>query len=426
MEVYQKTNILLDPSGDTFHRAVGITLQGGQIFGLFPVSGILNKNSNKIRFRWISIKVLYYFYIFIFQTIHLMLSLRRVVRVEMSFGVFAAVFFYFVTLIGGFIIFQKAKNWLKIVKRIELTEKIFLHPPYRQVGFSMRRKVRLVTLILLIGGVAEHMMYFSTKFINAKAQLEKCNLQLPVLEHFLKTERRHLFSILPYNTVLALLFEWSNICITICWSYMDVFISLFTCSMAYRFRQITDRMKRARFQTMPDSFWIEIRSHFTDLTNLLNYLDKQLASLIIIACGNNLYFICQQLFNSFEVTSDALNAAYFLVSLMYIICRTLTMLFFAASVNEAAKEPYQMLKALPYTSWSTEIQRFSDQLISEVIGFSGNRFFFITRTLILALIGTIVTYELVLLDHITEPPEIIQNSCYIAYLNAHHEANWTA
>lgn len=200
---------------------------------------------------------------------------------------------------------------------------------------------------------------------------------------------------------------------------------------------------------MPDSFWIEIRSHFTDLTNLLNYLDKQLASLIILACGNNLYFICQQLFNSFEVTSDALNAAYFLVSLMYIICRTLTMLFFAASVNEAAKEPYQMLKALPYTSWSIEIQRFSDQLISEVIGFSGNRFFFITRTLILAvrnstnqssiflmivfwishlwyqLIGTIVTYELVLLDHITEAPEIVQNSCYIAYLSAEHQANLT-
>ncbi|XP_055696745.1 gustatory receptor for sugar taste 64b-like isoform X1 [Phlebotomus papatasi] len=427
MENQQRTKILLNSSEDTFHRAAGIILQIGQIFAIFPVSGILNKNSNKLRFRWISIGVLYYFLFFCFQILNFLLSLRRLVKVGMSFGAFATVFFYFVTLSGGLIIFQMAKKWHRIVKRIEQTEKIFLHPPYRQIGRTLRWKVQSVTLFLLTGAVLEHVMYFVAKFFNAKIQIERCNLQIPIYEHYLKTERRHIFAVIPYKTSLAIFLEWANISSTICWSYFDIFFTLFTSSMAYRFRQITDRMKRARFKTMPDSFWIELRSNFTHLTSLLNYLDRELSNLIILICGSNLYFICQQLFNSFGMTSDSeqLNTIYFWFSLLFVICRTLTTLFFAASVNEAAKEPYQILKTLPYTSWTVEIQRFSDQLISEVIGFSGKRFFYITRTLILALIGTIVTYELVLLDHIAEAPEVIQRSCHIAYIETVLPTNLT-
>ncbi|XP_059610052.1 gustatory receptor for sugar taste 64b-like [Phlebotomus argentipes] len=414
--------ILLNQSSDTFHTAVRYILLIGQLFAIFPASGILNKNSKKIRFRWISIRSFYCSVLILFQILNFLLALRRLGKLGISFSVFATAFFYFVTLSGSVILFHLARTWNKIVRRIERTEITFLHEPYHQVGWPMYRKLRLVASLLILGAVLEHGMYFMAKFVNSRTQLKQCNLKVPIYEHYLKTERRHIFSVLPYHIALASLIEWSNICSTLCWSFLDVFLTLFSISMAYRFKQLSDRMKRVRFKTNPDTFWIEIRSHFTELTMLLNYLDKKLSNLIMLICGSNLYFICQQLFNSFEVPPDRLNTIYFWYSLIYIITRTLTMLFFAASVNEAAKEPYQMLKALPHTSWSVEIQRFSDQLISEVIGFSGKRFFFITRTLILALIGTIVTYELVLLDHVAEAPEVIQRSCHVAYI----ESNMTS
>uniref|UniRef100_A0A1B0CHD5 Gustatory receptor n=1 Tax=Lutzomyia longipalpis TaxID=7200 RepID=A0A1B0CHD5_LUTLO len=403
-------------SSNTFHRATGFVFLFGQMFSIFPISGILCKTSHQLHFRWFSIRTIYYLVLTIFQIISFSLSIRRVVRTGKSFSAFASVFFYFVTLTGSFFIFRLARRWKSVIGRIEKIEKIFLYPPYRQVGWTMRWKVRLIAFILLFGAIIEHLFYFGAKFLNAKIQLERCNINIPMFEHYLRTERRHLYPTIPFTNIIATLFEWANISSTICWSYLDVLVTVFSVNMAYRFKQLSDRMKRVRFKTVPDTFWIEIRSHFTDLTNLLNYLDNELSNIIILSCGSNLYFICQQLFNSFSVTPEQLNAVYFWYSLIYIIIRALTMLFFAASINEAAKEPYQMLKSLPYTSWTCEIQRFSDQLISEVIGFSGKRFFYITRTLILALIGTIVTYELVLLDHVVEAPELIQKSCHITYI----------
>ncbi|GAB0095678.1 Gustatory receptor [Sergentomyia squamirostris] len=423
VEDAHKSLVLIDTSVDTFYRAIRPIMMFGQLFSLFPVSGLWKKDSDKVRFRWVSLRTIYFFYVALFQVMSIGLAMRRLFRLGLGFATFAAVFFYIVTLYGGLIVFRLGQRWPTLVRRIERTERIFIHTPYRQVGWPMHLRIRVVSFALILGAIAEHLLYIFAKYINAETQLQVCNLNIPTYEHFLRTERRHIYSVIPYQATLAIIIEWANICTTIYWSYFDIIVTMFSLSIAYRMRQLSDRMRRVRFKAMPDAFWIEIRVHFTDLTNLLEFLDKKLSNLIILVCGSNLYFICQQLFNSFSVPPEKLNNVYFWCSLLYVIVRALTMLFCAASINEAAKEPYQLLKALPYTSWSVEIQRFSDQLISEVIGFSGKRFFFITRKLILALIGTIVTYELVLLDHVAEAPEIVQKSCRIAYIA---ESNMTA
>lgn len=52
---------------------------------------------------------------------------------------------------------------------------------------------------------------------------------------------------------------------------------------------------------MPYSFWIEMRTHYVILNNLVAFIDEHLAVLIVISFASNLYFICLQVFNSFNL-----------------------------------------------------------------------------------------------------------------------------
>lgn len=74
------------------------------------------------------------------------------------------------------------------------------------------------------------------------------------------------------------------------------------------------------------------------------------------------------------------------------------MLFIASSINDASKKPLKILRTLPNDGWFPETQRFSEQIQNDCIALSGKKFFFITRGIIITIAGSIVTYELVLLQ----------------------------
>ncbi|XP_037034972.1 gustatory receptor for sugar taste 64a-like [Bradysia coprophila] len=144
--------------------------------------------------------------------------------------------------------------------------------------------------------------------------------------------------------------------------------------------------------------WSELRQHYVLLCELLEIIDNKLASLILLSCANNLYFICYQLVNIFEELPDLLNYIYFWYSLILLIGRTIVMFLCISEINDASKKPLDMVRQIRSRMWCTELERFSDQLTNETIALSGMNFFFITRKLVLSMIGTIITYELVLLQ----------------------------
>lgn len=81
-----------------------------------------------------------------------------------------------------------------------------------------------------------------------------------------------------------------------------------------------------------------------------------------------------------------MNAVYFWLSLLFIIGRTLSVMFCAAAVNDASRRPVAVLRNVPPgAAWSQEVQRFGQLCANgEVVALSGKRFFYMTRGLILA------------------------------------------
>lgn len=134
---------------------------------------------------------------------------------------------------------------------------------------------------------------------------------------------------------------------------------------------------------MKDEFWLELRQDFVCLQELIEKVDDDLSYLILLASLTDVYFTCYLLFNSFGDFPEKLNALYFYFSIIFIISRTLSMLYFATTVNEASQRPYNILKSIPHDSWGPEVERLAYQLRHEFVALSGRKFFYFTRSVIL-------------------------------------------
>lgn len=81
---------------------------------------------------------------------------------------------------------------------------------------------------------------------------------------------------------------------------------------------------------------------------------------------------------------------YFWFSLSFLILRSFFVSILAARVNDESKEPVWILRSLSSTSWKTESQRLYNGVVNNTVALSGMKFFFLTRNLILSMVGTIV------------------------------------
>lgn len=97
-----------------------------------------------------------------------------------------------------------------------------------------------------------------------------------------------------------------------------------------------------------------------------------------------------------------IETIYFYFSMAFLMCRTSALFLLASSIFENSKKPLKIFRSIPNEGWCQEIERFSEQIKSETNSLTGMNFFNITRKALLGLAGTILTYELVLLQYNTD------------------------
>lgn len=132
----------------------------------------------------------------------------------------------------------------------ERTEKIFTdekaYPEPEK--WTLRRKIGLLTGIVVGMCLVEHGFYLLAKMTNVWSQIQKCNFNIHFYEHFLRTERKHVFAVLPFNYYIAIPLEITNTCNTVAWTYLDLFIMIYSLALAHRFQQISRRIRKVLLQ----------------------------------------------------------------------------------------------------------------------------------------------------------------------------------
>lgn len=81
---------------------------------------------------------------------------------------------------------------------------------------------------------------------------------------------------------------------------MDLFIILISIGIATRFEQLNNRIGFYKLKNISEFNWGRLRKDYVLLCELVEVVDENLSSIILLSCSNTLYFICFQLLNIFK------------------------------------------------------------------------------------------------------------------------------
>lgn len=135
-------------------------------------------------------------------------------------------------------------------------------------------------------------------------------------------------------------------------------------------------------QTMPLSFWIEIRCHYLSVVNLIRKVDKHIKEIIVITCTNNFFLICEKIhdtlrfvieFKSHSINVNTnfllithrkrpylLNQIAFWYTFLFLIGRTIGVLYLTSNIHVESRETIKLFRRIPSKTWSLEVLSVSE------------------------------------------------------------------
>ncbi|KAH8305109.1 hypothetical protein KR059_008945 [Drosophila kikkawai] len=385
---------------DLFHRAVYPFMFLAQCFAVMPLLGIRASYPRKVRFAYKSLPIIVTL-IFMSATCIMFLGmLTHLLQIGISAKNFVGLVFFGCVLTAYVIFIRLARRWPPLIRYWTKTEMVFTRPPYEIPKRNLARRVQLAAVAIIGLSLGEHALYQVSAILTYKRRIQICkNITAePTFNDYIQRNYDYVFQLLPYSPVVAAFILLINGACTFVWNYMDLFIMMISKGLSYRFEQITARIRKLEHEEVAESTFIQIREHYVKMCELLEFVDSAMSSLILLSCVNNLYFVCYQLLNVFNKLRWPINYIYFWYSLLYLIGRTAFVFLTAADINEESKRGLGVLRRVSSRSWCVEVERLIFQMTTQTVALSGKKFYFLTRRLLFGMAGTIVTYELVLLQ----------------------------
>ncbi|XP_055527186.1 gustatory receptor for sugar taste 64a-like [Wyeomyia smithii] len=397
-------NTVSNPNGKTVHEVLAPIILFGQLFSLMPISNYFQETPEKVRFTFKSVRWLYSCATMISIISIIILFLLYVIETK-SFGLntTGTIIYYTVIIIAMIEFLSLAFNWRRIMVQWTEAERPFLFPPYSErAGLPLESLVKRVAFTVALFAFIEDTLNFISAYKLNELHIKYCPHSSDFWYNFFRREHRHIIRIIPYHPVLGVVIESLMRVAKFTWHYIDVFIICVSLPLQYRFQQFNDRIESFDGSEQPRNVWRQIRLDFLRLHELADFLDVKLSRIILMSCANDMFFISVQLYNIFNPKATLFTTTYYWYSLLFLMSRCFIMLYIASSVNEASLKPLALLRSFSTSQWNLDLQRLLDHVCLKSIAFSGKRFFFITRPLILAMAGTIMTYELVMLDQVSK------------------------
>ncbi|XP_053663662.1 gustatory receptor for sugar taste 64a-like [Anopheles marshallii] len=398
------------------HEALAAVIFVGQLFSLVPITGYgRNSDPRTVRMRYRSVQFVYGC-----VTLGLMLTLIAMLAAytvdQPSFGVQEASSLVYYAIIVFFMVelMLLARNWCNIMGRWYVDELPFRSEPYQPPARSLpfHHKVRLIAFSVMFFAFVEDTLNFLSAYKLNELHIRYCPHRSGFWKNFFHREHPYVLRAIPYHAVLGWTIELTMRIAKFTWHYVDVFIICLSLGLQRRFVQFNERLERLEGQPQTQGVWRGLRLDFVRLSELVTFVDERFSKLILFSCANDMFFITVQLFNSFDLKPTTVTTIYFWYSLGFLICRCFLMLFVVSSISRASERPLETLRRFPSSNWNLDLRRLCDAVATSENALSGKRFFFVRRPLILAMAGTIITYELVLLDQVKKTPDTTRDCTF--------------
>ncbi|KAI8430286.1 hypothetical protein MSG28_000604 [Choristoneura fumiferana] len=190
-----------------------------------------------------------------------------------------------------------------------------------------------------------------------------------------------------------------NITATLAWSYSDLFIVCISLYLSSILEGINNKLVKNKNKYSCSKFWVSMREDYSRAAQLVRAFDDVTCVVVFASFATNLIFICLQLYNLLSPLGGYENVIYFTYSMVFVLFRYLSVSLVAARVHTSSQSLAPALYGVPSSVYNVEVQRFLDQVQHDTVALSGLQFFYVTKSLVLTVAGTIFTYELVLLQY---------------------------
>ncbi|XP_075162535.1 gustatory receptor 5a for trehalose-like [Haematobia irritans] len=359
-----------------------------------PVLGIRNKSVNGLSFRWFSFRTSYCLLYILMTIADSLLTFNMVRHKELEVRNIEPLVFHITILMASMGFLRLASKWPKLMRHWQQVEKQL--PAYHswQEREELAKRIKAVTFVLITVSLTEHLL--ST--ISAIHFANYCPATKDPIESYFLNVVSQIFFIFDYSPWLAWLGKIQNVLMTFGWTYMDVFVLIIGIGLSSMFKRIRTHLEYFKGQSMPESFWCQVRQQYILVCDLIEEVDEAVSGITFLSFANNLYFVCIQLLKSINTMPSVAHAIYFYFSLLFLLARTLAVCLYLAEVNERSRELLPILKQIPSTAYNNEVERFIMEINGMTVAMTGMKYFDITRKLVLTVAGTIVTYELVLIQ----------------------------
>ncbi|XP_045503638.1 gustatory receptor for sugar taste 64e-like [Colias croceus] len=396
----------------TFQGALKSTIFIGQCFGLNPVIGAGDIDPAKLRFKLFSARCIYSILSIIGQSIMCCISILNVIAwSDTSLPSLIPVVFNSSNCITTILFFRLAIKWPKLCQYIGRIEAV--NP---NIDGAFISKCNLSCVIVLTLALVEHILSDLSKIIS----VVDCHPNKNKYGAFIMSSFPWIFTFLEYNDFLGVCSQIINIQCTFNWNFSNLFVICVSIYLTSRFDQVNKKILAVKGKVVPTNFWRNVREEYNRTINMVRRVNDVIGGIIFISYTNNLFFICVQLFYTLSEGISAIpschpeshdqrplkgyeQAVYFMYSFSFLVVRSLVVSLVASRVHSASKEPAYALYDIPPAMYCVEVRRFLDQIHSDSVALSGFNYFQIKRGLVLTIAGTIVTYELVLLQFGSTP-----------------------
>ncbi|KAI4488148.1 hypothetical protein M0804_004996 [Polistes exclamans] len=353
-----------NPATDSFHASIRPIILLANCFSMLPVSGVNSPDAS---------------------------YLKQVDTINSS------LVFYGTSLIASLLFMKLAKLWPCLALTWEKLEREFMFRHRKVSRISLAGRFKLITAIVMILALIEHTLSILKGFSYA-TNCAKYRGDSDIVAEYFESQFPQVFSRKTYSLWKAILVDTVNILSTFSWNFVDLFLILVSMALADQFQQLNSRLNSVKGKTMPDWWWAEARNDYNHLAGLTRRVDSHISTIVFLSFATDLYFICIQLLFSFNLQRSHIQKIYFCFSFGFLLTRTTAVSLYAASVHDESRLPAPILYSVSSASYSTEVMRFLTQVTTDNISLTGMKFFSVTRGLVLTIAGTIVTYELVLVQ----------------------------
>ncbi|XP_063909428.1 gustatory receptor for sugar taste 64a-like [Zophobas morio] len=367
-------------SNKHLHKSLKFILIIAQVFGFFPVKGILCDYVFSLRYFSISARELLSLFVCVIGWLDCLANVRILINSGFNAHYLNGAVFSFSNATYFFLFLRLAREWPKFMKHlVRLENQLFARYNWPH-NFDFN--VKLFATIFLCWELVEHVAVQGNKIIvaiNCKGSFEL------VIQHYLKTMGfRQEFELIHYSHLRGVILQAVNTCFACCWTYVDLFILLVSYYFTARFKQIRKHVLSLKNdKIISEKEWRDVREDHNQLCNICALFNKKLSSFILLSVFTNIYYMVFHIFRIVNVKHTTLEFVYFILSFGLLISRTIGMCWVGGLLFEETRAFLPALASTPTKMCNIEIDRFIEEVRCRSIGFTGKKFFTINKLLIL-------------------------------------------